>query len=95
MSTHTRSLFAEFSREAATIQVDYTVDGLVIADDDTGYVIAYDAAGSDYLILEGKRNEDGICFEPYWARFQFACDAAAIIARALEGYPLEVAAKTV
>lgn len=100
MSTHTRSLFGEFSREVASASVDYTIDGLVILDDDCAVALAYDAADGDYAILEGIRGEEGICFAPcrfspgVEARYQLSSEALSVITRMSEGFPFAVADKT-
>jgi hypothetical protein len=84
-----RTLFAEFTREAKAAQVDYTIDGLVIQDDDTAYAVAYDAAGSDYTILKGTREPEGICFSVAREHYEHPASALEAITRALEGYPLD------
>jgi hypothetical protein len=79
------TLIAEYTREAQN--PDYTIDAVIVLEDDLAYAIGYDAATSEYLILEGARQvpDRGICYAPSGGRYPFLADALKGITRVAEG----------
>jgi hypothetical protein len=77
------SLIAEYTREAEN--PDYTIDAVIVLEDDLAYAIGYDAATSDFVLLEGKRGAEGICFAPTATAYPHFGDALNGVKLASEG----------
>jgi hypothetical protein len=81
------SLITKYTAEAQN--PDYTIDSVTVLSEDFALAVGYDAADKQWLILEGRRNEEGICFEPLaHPRYSSVPDALRGVADAAAGYEM-------
>lgn len=54
------SLIQEFAKGVVnSTREHYTIDGVIVADDDTAFAVGYNAAESTYAVIEVKRDDAG------------------------------------
>lgn len=54
------TLVQEFAKGAVeSTSSHYTIDGVIVADDDTAFAIGYDAADSTYAVIKVYRDDAG------------------------------------
>lgn len=85
------SLITKYTAEAQN--PDYTIDSVTVLNDDYAVAVGYDAAAKQWLLLEGRKDEEGgICFTPQAPRYRDVAEAIHGVALVAEGVLIFTAA---
>jgi hypothetical protein len=59
------SAIHEFMCEADEMADDYTIDAMIVVNEDLAFAVVYDPSRSRHAVMEGTRNEEGVVFQPH------------------------------